>query len=131
MPRIILKRKDLIYPDLSYTIIGILFEVWNIIGSGHKEKFYQKAIAQALKESGLFYTEQLPAKIYFKGESIGVYYFDFFIEGKIVLEIKVREYFSKQDIEQLYRYLKAKNLKLGIIAHITKSGIKFKRVVNL
>ena len=48
-----------------------------------------------------------------------------------ILEIKVKNYFSKSDISQLYSYLKAKGLQLGIIAHFTKTGVKFKRVVNI
>ncbi|PIS29970.1 MAG: hypothetical protein COT41_03880 [Candidatus Portnoybacteria bacterium CG08_land_8_20_14_0_20_40_83] len=67
----------------------------------------------------------------YKNKPIGIYYFDFLIDDKIVLEIKVRDYFSKKDITQLYSYLKAKNLKLGIIAHFTKTGVKFKRVANI
>lgn len=35
-----LKRKDLIYPDLSYQIVGVLFNVWNELGSGYYEKYY-------------------------------------------------------------------------------------------
>ena len=126
-----IKRKDLIYPDLSYQIIGILFDVWIKMGFGYKEKFYQKAAAQGFKVSGLYFTEQLPAKIYYKGKFLGIYYFDFLIENKIILEIKVRNYFSKKDIDQIYSYLKVKKLKLGIITHFTKTGVKFKRVVNL
>jgi len=40
-----LRRKDLIYPELCYQIMGILFEIWTEMDFGHKEKFYQKAIA--------------------------------------------------------------------------------------
>ena len=126
-----LKRQDLVYPDLCYRIIGILFEVWTKIGPGHKENFYQNALAQEFKIANIDFKEQLPAKLYYKNKLIGVYYFDFLIENKIVLEIKVREYFSKKDIKQLYSYLKAKNLKLGIIAHFTGTGVKYKRIVNL
>jgi len=126
-----LKRKDLVYPDLSYKIMGILFEVWTKLEFGYKEKFYQKAIAEEFKNINLQFREQLPAKISYKGKVVGIYYFDFLIEDKIILEIKVRNYFSKRDIEQLYSYLKAKNLKLGIIAHFTRAGVKFKRIVNL
>lgn len=126
-----LKRKDLVYPDLCYKIIGVLFDVWTDLGFGHKEKFYQKAAAQGFKISNLNFKEQLPAKMYYKNKLVGIYYFDFLIEDKIVLEIKVREYFSKKDINQLYSYLKAKNLKLGLIVHFTRTGVKFKRVVNL
>jgi len=126
-----LKRKDLIYPDLCYQIMGILFQVWKDIGFGHKEIFYQKATAQGLQDFSLPFKEQVPAKINYKGKFIGIYYFDFLINEKIVLEIKVRNYFYKKDIDQLYVYLKAKNLKLGVIAHFTKTGVKFKRVVNI
>lgn len=126
-----LKRDDLIYPDLSYKIIGSLFNVWNAVGSNHKEGFYQKAAAKDFTDGGLSFKQQLAVKIKYKGKFIGIYYFDFLIEGKIVLELKVRDYFSKRDVDQLYAYLKARNLKLGIIAHFTKSGVKIKRVVNI
>lgn len=52
-----LKRKDLIYPDLCYQIMGILFDVWIKVGFGYKENFYQKATAQGLKISGLHFKE--------------------------------------------------------------------------
>jgi len=125
------RRADLVYPEPSYKILGVLFKVWSDIGFWHKEKIYQRAVARALCDSGFEVKEQLPAKIVFKGEFIGVYYFDFLVDDKIVLELKVRNYFSKKDIEQVYSYLKAKDLKLGIIAHFTQSGVKYKRVLNV
>lgn len=126
-----LLRSDLIYPELCYQIIGILFDVGIEVGFGHRENFYQKAVAEGLKQGGLIFQEQAPTKLYYKDKVVGVYYFDFLIENKIILEIKVRNYFSKKDIDQLYSYLKAKKLKLGIISHFTKDGVRFKRVVNL
>ena len=125
------KRKDLVYPELCYQIMGVLFEVWKKLGYGHKELFYQKAIFKELKDLGLKLKEQLPAKVLYKNELMGLYYFDFLIEDKLVLEIKARNYFSVKDINQLYSYLKTRNLKLGIIAHFTKTGVKFKRVINI
>jgi len=124
-------KDDFIYADLTYKIIGALFEVFNTVGSNHKESFYQKATAHELRELNLSFKEQLPAKIAYKGKIIGAYYFDFLIENKIVLELKSRDYFSKKDIDQIYSYLKSKNLKLGIIAHFTKRGVKIKRVANI
>ncbi len=126
-----LVRKDLIYPELCYQIIGKLFVVWGKLGFGHKEKIYQNAIEQELKDSEINYERELPVRIKYNDNLIGMYYFDFLVENKIVLETKVRNYFAKKDIEQLYSYLKAKNLKLGIIAHFTNSGVKFKRIVNI
>ena len=120
-----------IYPELSYKIIGVLFNVWNSVGYGHKESFYQKAIRKTLKDESIPFEEQVKVKVKYREEEIGIYQLDFLIEGKIVLEIKKREFFSKKDIEQLYAYLKATKLKLGIIAHFTKSGVKFKRILNI
>ncbi len=131
MVKINLRREDLIYPELSYQIIGVLFEIWTKLGFGYKEKIYENATAEGFKNAKLKFEEQQPVKIYYKNKLVGMYYFDFLIENKIVLEIKVRNYFSKKDITQLYSYLKAKNLNLGIIAHFTRTGVKFKRVINL
>lgn len=127
----ILKRDDLIYPELSYVIIGILFEVYNTIGPGHKEKYYQKSVALALKTSGNHFKEQVNSSVIFKGEKVGDYFLDFLIENKIVLEIKSGDKFLKQNINQVYSYLKTENLKLGILANFTKEGLKFKRILNL
>lgn len=122
---------DLVYPQLSYKIIGILFSVFNGLGYGYQEKYYQKAIATLLKEKGVNFKEQVYAPVEFKENKIGCYYLDFLIENKLVLEIKKGERFSKSNIEQVYAYLKRFNLKLGIIANFTRKGLKFKRIVNI
>jgi GxxExxY protein len=126
-----LKRKDILYPELSYQIIGILFEVFKELGSGYQEKYYQKAIATELKRCGLEYKEQVSTSLNYKGEKIGNYFLDFLIEDKIVLEIKKDRHFSRKNIEQVYAYLKAFNLKLGILANFTSEGLKFKRILNI
>lgn len=125
------EKTNLIHADLSYKVIGALFDVWTTLGHGHKERIYQKAVAKSLTMGGIRFTEQAPAKLMYRGDAIGMYYFDFLIDDRLILELKVREYFSKHDIEQLYSYLKASSLKLGLIAHFTRSGVKFRRVVNL
>lgn len=126
-----LKRKDLIYPELSYEIIGILFEVFNDIGSGFQEKYYQRAVAMRLRQIGLKFSQQIRINLKFKNQIIGHYILDFLIDHKIVLELKQGNRFSKRDIEQVYGYLKAKGLKLGIIVNFTSTGVKYKRILNL
>ena len=127
----ILRKKDLLYPELSYKILGSAFRVWSGVGFGHKEAFYQKALAQDFRTSGIMFHEQLPAKLSYQGKIIGLYYFDFLVEDKIVVELKVRNFFTKKDIQQVYGYLKAKNLQLGIIIHFTQTGVKSKRIINI
>lgn len=124
-------RTDLIYPELSYKIIGILFDVYNQLGYGYQEKHYEKAVATSLKLAGLNYKEQFPIPLKFKDEKIGNYFLDFLVDDKVVLELKRGERVAKSNIDQIYAYLKATGLKLGILAQFTPSGIKFRRILNI
>jgi len=123
--------EKVIYPELSYKIVGILFEVYNSLGPGYQEKYYQKAIALALAENKIKFKVEVPITINFKGNKIGQYFLDFLIEEKIILEIKKGNYFSKKNIEQVYAYLRVTELKLAILANFTSTGIKFCRILNL
>ncbi len=122
---------DLIYPDLSYKIIGSLFEVFNELGYSYRETYYQRAIAKLFGKLGIKFQEQVNFPIKFKQEIIGRGICDFLIENKIILEIKRGDRFSIQDIQQLFGYLKARSLKLGILARFSSRGLKFKRILNL
>jgi GxxExxY protein len=124
-------KGKVIYPELSYKIVGILFDVWKEIGYSHKEKYIQGAIESALKKGDIPFERELRADLKFKGDKIGEYFLDFLIDNKIVLEIKKRDYFSKADIDQIFSYLQITGLKLGIISHFTRTGVKFKRILNI
>ncbi len=101
------------------------------MGGGYREKYYQKAIALELRNSKLNYREQVYFPIKFKDNLIGKDYLDFLIENKVVLEIKCGDKFRKINIAQIFEYLKSANLKLGILAVFTKTGLRFKRIVNI
>jgi len=100
---------QLVYPQLSYKIVGILFTVFNELGYGYQEKYYQKAVAKILRENKIEFKEQVYAPLEFKGERIGGYYLDFLIDNKLILEIKKGDRFLKTNIEQVYSYLKKFN----------------------
>jgi GxxExxY protein len=123
-------QNKIIYKELSFEIVGILFEVYNELGYGYQEKYYEKAIEKCFIAHKIKFKRQAPFKIKFKGEIIGRNYLDFLVEDKIVLEIKKGNYFSKRNIEQIKQYLKVTNLKLAILANFTPSGVKFLRVLN-
>ncbi|MDD5341043.1 MAG: GxxExxY protein [Patescibacteria group bacterium] len=121
---------EIFYKDLSYRIIGLVFEVFNNLGFGYREKYYQRALAEELKNSKINYKKEVPVRLFYKNRLIGKYIIDFVIEDKIILEIKIAKEFYTKDIKQLLGYLKAKNLKLGMLIIFTKDGIKYRRIVN-
>lgn len=125
------KEEKVIYPELSYKIIGCLFEVYNECGGGHRENYYQNAIKHELELKTIKFKEQVMVDLKYKDKIIGKNFLDFLIEDKIILEIKVGEYFSKNNLKQILDYLKSTKMKLGIIANFTNDGLKFYRVLNI
>lgn len=126
----VLKRQDLVCPDLSYKIVGVLLNVYSL-GHGLYEKTYQKACAIGFSLVGLSYTEQLYAPVFFEGKVVGKNYLDFLVDGKVAVELKRGDKFCKAHIDQLYNYLVANNLQLGILAYFGPNQLHYKRIVNL
>jgi GxxExxY protein len=120
-----------IYKELSYKIMGSIFEVYKELGYGFKERYYEDAIAKELKDRKIDFKMQIPYKLKYKGEIIGNYRIDFLVEDKIIVELKRGDYFSKNNITQALQYLKATNLKLAILVNVTSKGVKFKRILNI
>lgn len=114
-----INKQEIIYKELSYEIVGIVFDVFNELGYGYKEITYEKAIAKGLQDKQLPYNRQIPFNVTYKGEIIAKLIFDFLIEDKIILEIKKGNYFNRKNIDQVREYLHVSQKKLAIIANFT------------
>ena len=125
-----LENDKVIYKELSYKIVGVLFNVYNELGYGYQEKYYERAVARCFDETCISYERQASFLIKFHGEIIGRYFIDFIVDNKIVLELKRGNYFSQKNIEQIKGYLAATDLKLAILAHFTSNGVKIFRAFN-
>ena len=64
----------IVYPELSYKIMGTLFDVHNKIGSGHKEKYIQNAVEIVFKRKLIKYKKELISFLKYSGKNIGKYY---------------------------------------------------------
>lgn len=132
----VISRQEIFMPpvylhsDITEKVIGALYQVFNGMGFGYQEKYYYRAIKNALLSLGFKVAEQLLAKIIVADKIIGRYFLDFLINDVVVLEIKVADRVYNQHIRQVIGYLKANNLKVGIIAVFSPRGVIIKRVVN-
>jgi len=123
--------KDLIYPELSYKVVGLLFKIYNELGYGCQEKHYHRAFKLELEQNNLEYRQEVLTPLTYHERSIGRYFLDFVVEEKIAVELKVANDFYKSHFKQILDYLKNSNLRLGIIAIFTKEGLKYKRILNV
>lgn len=127
----VVTKQDLLYSELSYEIVGCAFTVFNELGYGHHEKYYQRAYSSLLKEKQIPFSEQLYLPLKFREKIIGKFYFDFFIDGKVIVELKKDNRFSKHYIDQVLSYLKVSNMKLAILINFTRDGVVSKRIINI
>lgn len=125
-----INANTIIYPELSYQIVGVLFDVHNKLGNRYQEKYYQRAIGIALNNIGIPYKSQLSVPLQFADQPIGRYQLDFLVENKIVLELKAVPRLTPIDFKQVSAYLKAYDLKLGILANFRPSKLEHHRILN-
>ncbi len=120
----------IIYPRLSYKVVGVLFDVHRKLGNRLQEKYYQRAIALGFKKANIPFKEQALVQLEYESEPIGRYFVDFVISNKIALDIKAVPKTSKHDYDQMLAYLHVLKLKLGVIANFRAQNLTFKRLVN-
>ncbi|MDO8444069.1 MAG: GxxExxY protein [bacterium] len=125
------EKSKVAYPELSYQIVGCLFKVFNNIGPNHRESYYQKAVATEFSKAGVKFIQQYSIDLKYKGEKIGNNFLDFYVEDKVILELKTGRFVQKSDFQQLHDYLRTSGLELGIIACFTAKGVNYHRILNI
>jgi len=120
----------ILYKEESYQIIGAAYKVFNGLGFGHPEKYYQKALEQELTNIGLPFERERFVNLEYDGLAVGKYFLDFIIRNCIVVELKVGNVLWKVPVKQVLGYLHTVNAQLAIIIIFTQKGVQYKRVVN-
>ena len=97
------------YPlsELTGKIIGCAMEVHRILGNGFQEVIYQRALAKEMSLQGLTFSREHEMQIYYKGDEIGTRRVDFFVEGKVMVEIKAVLQLDDVHLAQAINYLEA------------------------
>ncbi len=118
--------------DITYKINGAVFEVSRILGAGFLEKVYENALMIELRRRGLKADNQVPLKVYYKGEVVGEYVVDILVEDVVILELKAVEQHQKIYEAQLLNYLKATGINVGLLINFKHPKADIKRfVLNL
>lgn len=130
MPRIPRINKDILYPELSYKICGLCFNIHNKLGRYRNEQQYADAFEKLLKTNKIKYVREGPLPPSFSGEKERRNIPDFLIEDKIIIDLKAKEFTEKQDYFQMQRYLVSCNKELGLIINFRRKYLYPKRILN-
>lgn len=119
-------QTNIIYKELSYEIVGILYKVHDELGRYALEKQYGDLLERYLKDRKIQYVRE--KKITKTGEDVNRA--DFVIDDKIIVELKAKPVIGTTDYYQVKRYLEFANLKLGILVNFRQKYLSPKRVLN-
>ena len=123
------KVKDFLYEKESYEIRGACFDVWKNFGGAFKESVIDKSLTVALENRGLKVDNQKRIDIYFENKKVGTYVPDKIVNDCILLELKAKQFITKQDIDQFWKYLKGSKYKLGFLINFGPDKLTIKRIV--
>ncbi|MCW3073796.1 MAG: GxxExxY protein [Flaviaesturariibacter sp.] len=121
---------DYKYADITEKIIGASMRVHAALGNGFQEVIYQRALAIELEELGILFKREMEMPIYYKGKMIGERRVDFFIEGKIMVELKAIINLENVHLAQAKNYLEAYNIEIGLLINFGATSLQFKRLGN-
>jgi len=121
--------------DVTYQIRGAIFAVYNELGPGLLESYYERALCYELEDRGIPIQTQIPVKASYKGKPMDLgFRIDVLAEDQIIIEIKSVEALHDVHKKQLLTYLKVTRKRMGILINFNVARIEDKvsliRVIN-
>jgi len=118
-----------IHKELTYKVIGCAMVVHRELGYGFLEKVYENAMMVQLRKEGIEAKQQQGVSVQFSGEIVGEYFADILIENKIIIELKAVDSLIERHFAQVLNYLKATDIKVGLLLNFGPQGLQHKRFI--
>jgi GxxExxY protein len=113
---------------ITENIIGAAIEVHRWLGSGLRERSYERVLQIEFEERGLNFEHQLRVPMTYKNRGIGSYRLDFLVERRVVAEVKSVERLDPVFDAQILAYLRATTMKIGLLinfdSRLLKDGVR-------
>jgi GxxExxY protein len=105
------------HAELTEVIIGAFYHVYNRLGFRFLESVYAAALERALMKRGIAVAREVLVPVYFEGDLIAYQRLDMLVENTVVVEVKAGELLSRTAAPQLFNYLHATKLEVGLLLH--------------
>ena len=116
--------------NLTHKIIGCAMEVHNQMGNGFQEVVYQRALSIEFNLNGINHQRELEMPLEYKGYNVGTRRVDFFVEDKVMVEIKAIETLEGVHKAQAINYCEAYNIADGLLINFGAERLQYHRVFN-
>src|SRR5688572_4026832 len=105
----------MLHGDLTDRVVGAYYRVYDRLGFGFLESVYRNAVANELRRCGINFEREVPIDVWDVGERVGHFRADFFIEGKVILEIKASQSLCEADRKQVLNYLRGTPIEIALL----------------
>jgi len=123
-------KEQYLHSELTGKIIGCAMEVHKVLGNGFQEVIYQRALEIEMAQHGLNFSREHEMQIFYKGVEIGTRRVDFFVEEKVMVELKAVVQLEDVHLAQAINYLEAYGLEVGLLLNFGNRSLQFKRVMK-
>ena len=106
-------------------------KVHSTLGNGFQEVIYQRALAIEFEKLGLSFTREMEMAIFYDDIQIGTRRVDFFVEDKIMVELKAVSKLEEIHLAQAMNYCQVYNLPIGLLLNFGAKSLDYKRVYNV
>ena len=118
------------YEDITRKIIASAMKVHSTLGNGFQEVIYQRAMELEMPYEGLSFKREMEMPVYYRNEQIGTRRVDFFVDEKIMVELKAMIKLEDVHLAQAMNYLEAYKMEVGLLINFGAKSLEFKRVHN-
>ena len=120
---------NLLHEKLSFAVIGCAQKVHRSLGPGFPESVYQKALGYELQEADIPFQVEAQFEVEYEDMVCGRFRVDFFVDHRIILELKALDSLCKQHEAQLLAYLKATGCKVGLLLNFGEASLRQRRFI--
>lgn len=117
------------FEKLSSQILEAAIDVHKQLGPGFLESIYENALKVALRNRGLRFEFQNEVAVFYDGEEVGLHRLDLVVQGEIVVELKAIKTLEDIHFAQVRSYLKATELRVGLLLNFNAPTLVIKRIV--
>ena len=123
-------HKEVLYPELSHSIVGAAIKVLNTLKPGLAEKAYENALLIELKRQGHAIEQQRRFDVFYEGILVDTLIPDLLVDGLVLVDPKVVTEFNDTHVAQMMGYLAITGFRLAILLNFKYADLRQKRVVR-
>ena len=123
------ESSKLLHSELTETILGVYYDVYNEIGHGFLESIYRSAMQIALAEAGLVVQREYPVPVWFRNKEIGLFRADLMVANRVLIELKAVNALDRSHEAQMLHYLRATEIEVGLLLNFGGGKPQFRRLV--